>query len=91
MGSRCTLWSFTASPLHVLWISLKVGIAAYMYVHTHTYTHSCGVLLATPGGLGGYVLCKELRRREVGVSHTPFTLRLIAPGLCNELGVTDKK
>ena len=37
------------------------------------------------------MLCKELKRREVGVSHTPFTLRLIAPGLCNEHGVTDKE
>lgn len=62
-----------------------------MYVHTHTCTQSCGVMLTTPGGLGGYVLCKELRRKEVGVSHPPFTLRLIAPGPCNELSVTDKK
>lgn len=60
-------------------------------MYTSIHTHSCGVLLATPGGLGGYVLCKELRSREVGVSHTSFMLRLIALGLCNELGVTDKK
>jgi len=57
----------------------------------HTRTHSTVVLLATPGGLGGCVLCKTLRRGEVGVSHTPFMLRLIAPGLCYELGLTDKR
>ena len=59
---------------------------AHMYVHTHTHTHFLLRCVA-----GGYVLCKELRRGEVGVSHSPFTLRLIAPGLCNELTVTDKK
>lgn len=56
-------------------------------MHVHT---SVVVLLATPGGLGGYMLCKEHGRREVGFL-TPFTLRLIALGLCSELSVADKK
>lgn len=74
-------------PLHFKSCGFLYGIHGCI----HVYTCSCGVLPATPGGLGGDVLRKELRSREVGVSRTPFTLRHIAPGLCNELGVTDNK
>lgn len=72
--------------LWLLWISLRwASLRTRMYMHTHTHT-----LIAESPWRPRW-LCKELRRREVGVSHTPFTLELIAPGLCNELSVSDKK
>lgn len=51
----------------------QVGIAAY------TCVDSFVVLLTAPRGLGGYVLCKKLKKREVGVSHTHHSRSGLSP------------